>query len=319
MKTINSVLGPISSENLGYTLMHEHILNADWSMRQAFSDWVVVDEFIDLAVKEIEMAKKIGIKTIVDCTPINLGRDMKIIHEVANRTGIQIIAATGYFHTEEQWLYKRSADTLAKYLLKDIEEGMEGTGIKPGILKCATDKLGITEINKNMLLATAKASKVSGLPIYTHSTYKNKAGEQQLELFLREGLDPQKIVIGHVGDTNDVDYIEKLIKMGCYVGLDRFGDDFAMDKNSLEDRVKTAVKLIEKGYVDQLIISHDHVVFVDIEENEWVKMRGIDVNNLPLDYCYINNKALPLFRKYGVSESDIHKMLYSNPSRYFGK
>jgi len=241
------------------------------------------------------------------------------MHEVSKRSGIQLIAATGFFFTEEQWLFKRSADTLAKYMLRDINEGMEGTDIKPGIIKCATDMLGVTEINRNILLASAKASKISGIPIYTHSTYKNRAGEQQLDLFLKEGVDPQKVVIGHVGDTNDIDYIEGLLKKGCYVGLDRFGNTLAMEYNPPEERVKTAVKLIEKGYIDQLILSHDHVVYVDIRENEWSQMKGIDVNNLPLDFCYISKNILPLFRKYGVTEGDIKKMLYGNPRKYFEK
>ena len=100
MAKINGVLGPIDTADLGFTLMHEHVLVANWSMRQAFSDWIDARAVADRATEELGAARELGVRTIVDLTGINMGRDIHVIREVAERSGVQIVAATGFYWTE---------------------------------------------------------------------------------------------------------------------------------------------------------------------------------------------------------------------------
>lgn len=136
-KLIHTVNGLIPVEQLGVTLMHEHILQANWSMRQSFPQWFCYDEFIDYAAEDVRRTKELGVCTLVEQTPVCLGRDIHAMKEVADRTGMQVIASTGFFHTENQWLYGRSTGSILKYLMLDIEEGIQGTDIHPGLIKCA--------------------------------------------------------------------------------------------------------------------------------------------------------------------------------------
>lgn len=313
-KLINSVNGKISTDCLGQTLMHEHILQANWSMRHSYKEWFNYEEFLERAVEDVRRTVDIGVKTIVEQTPVCLGRDIHAIKDVADRTGMQIIAATGFFHTENQWTYNRSAESFLKYIMIDINEGIEDTEIRPGLIKCGTGKAGITAINGTVLAAHAMAAKESGLPISTHSEYTNRSAVGQLDIFDKYGLDPKKILIGHSGDTNNIEYLEELLKRGCYIGLDRFGDS---DKNPLEDRVNTLMTLCDRGWIDQLIISQDYVSFVDLGPFEWSSVRNTDPDDVDYNYRYIHRFALPLLRSKGFSEKNIDQLLVGNPRKYF--
>lgn len=315
-KYINTVTGKLSVDKLGTTLMHEHILQANWSMRQSYKEWFNYEEFLEYASEDVRRTVEIGVQTLVEQTPVCLGRDIHAIKEVAERTGMQIIAATGFFHTESQWMYGRSIESILKYLMIDIEEGIQGTGILPGIIKCATDKAGVTEINSILLEAHAIAAQESGLPIGTHSWYKNESGLKQIKMFDSYGLNPKKIVIGHCGDTNNIEYLEEILNYGCYIGLDRFGDNA---KNPLEDRVNTLITLCERGWMNQLMISHDYVSFVDIGDFEWCNVRNTDPDDAEYNYRYIHRFVLPLLREKGFSEANIHSLLVENPRAFFAQ
>lgn len=315
-KQIHTVNGLLEVEQLGVTLMHEHVLQANWSMRQSFPDWFCYDEFIEYAVEDVRRTKEIGVCTLVEQTPVCLGRDINAMKDVADRTGMQIIASTGFFHTENQWLYGRSAGSILRYLMIDIEEGIQGTDIHPGLIKCATDTAGVTEINQRLLKAHADAARRSGLPIGTHSYYGNRSGIAQMEIFEKFGLNPRKILIGHCGDTNDIGYLEELLRHGCCIGLDRFGDNA---KNSLEDRVNTLVELCDRGYMDQLMISHDYVSFVDIGDFEWRNVRGTDPDDAQYNHRYIHRYVLPLLREKGFAQTEIDRLLVENPRRFFAE
>ncbi|MEG0688187.1 MAG: hypothetical protein RR466_05825 [Hungatella sp.] len=313
-KSINSVHGKLNVNCLGSTLMHEHIISVNWNMRQCYEKWFNYDEFIEYAVKDVMLAKDAGIKTLVDVTPVCLGRDIRAVAEVAQRTGMQIIAATGFFHTEQQWMFNRSIDSFLKYMMIDIEEGIDGTAIHPGVIKCCTDLQGLTPINKALLTASAIAAQKSGLPISTHASWQNKSGLMQLKLLTRHQINPSGILIGHCGDTNDISYLEELLRYGCYIGLDRFGDNA---KNPLENRVDTMLRLCDKGYINQIMVSHDHVCYVDIGNNEWCSTRNTEPTDYTYNFSYFNTYVIPLLKEHGFQQHDIDQILVENPRRYF--
>jgi len=197
---INGVLGPIETRDLGFTLMHEHILVANWAMRHCFPGYVDQEKLIRDAIGEMGSLKQRGVRTMVDLTAINLGRDIRVIREVAEKTGMQLIAATGFYWTEEPWMDAWDAEALAEYLIREVREGIEGTDTRAGILKCATDRLGVTPFNKKLLQATARAHRLTGVPISTHTAVSNQSGLAQQDVFEECGVDLGRVVIGHCGD-----------------------------------------------------------------------------------------------------------------------
>lgn len=315
-KQVNGVLGLIDIDDLGFTLMHEHFLVADWSLRHAFSDWVVREEILDIAVRLSLKAKKAGVKTIVDMTPINLGRDVELIKEIAEKSQIQVIASTGLYYTEDPWLIDKDINVLINLFTRDITEGMEGTNIKAGMLKCATDILGITDVNRKLLRATALAGKATNTQIYTHTIAATRSGLMQQDIFENEGMNLEKVIIGHCGDTDDLDYLEAILSRGSYIGLDRFGSDFIYP---FENRINTLLELCKRGWTEKIIISQDMPCYYDWGQNEWQKMKKIDINALPVDFCYISNNVLPVLLERGITREQIRIITVDNPRRFLGQ
>ena len=154
-----------------------------------------------------------------------LGRDIRFIERVAREAGLQTVACTGIYTYEHLPLFwqSRSADVMAAAFVHDFEHGIQGTDIKPGFLKCAADEPGVTENVEKIHRACARASNQTGAPIMAHSRPASNTGPRQVEILLEEGVPPEKIQIAHTGDTDDLDYIERLLETGVWIGLDRFG------------------------------------------------------------------------------------------------
>ncbi len=313
-RLINTALGPVSTADLGQTLTHEHVVSANWNMRMCYKQWFDRDEFLAYAAEDLRRTRLVGVSTLVDVTPVCLGRDTGIVKEVARRTGMQIVCATGFFFTENQWMYNRSTESFLRCLMHDIQEGMDGTDVLPGIIKCCTDAMGVTPINERILTASAIAAKESGLPVATHATYRNDSARRQLDILEKHGVPLDRVVIGHSGDTNDVGYLEAILHRGCYVGLDRFGDEA---KNSLENRVSTLMALCERGWLNRILISHDYVSFVDLGPFEWRFQREKDPDDAVYNSRYIHRYALPLLRTKGFPEESIRQLLIGNPRAFF--
>ncbi len=314
MKRINGALGKLSTDQLGQTLMHEHVVSANWNMRMSYNEWFDPEEFLAYAEEDLKRTMSVGVSTLVDVTTVCLGRDTKLVCELARRTGMQIVCATGFFFTENQWMYRRSVDSFLRLLMKDIEEGLDGTGALPGLIKCCTDRAGMTEINERLITASAMAAKRSGLPVSTHATHLNDSAQRQLDVLEKHGVSMDRVVIGHCGDSNDIAHLEEILRRGCYIGLDRFGDEA---KNSLENRVTTLMELCSRGWIERLMISHDYVSFVDIGPYEWRFKRETDPDDEQYNSRFIHRYALPLLRRRGFSEEDIDRLLVKNPRAYF--
>jgi len=309
MAKINSVLGSVDTADLGFTLMHEHILVANWSMRQAFSDWVDLDTLIEDAVQEVSLAKQSGVQTIVDCTPLNLGRDINLIREVAARTGMQIIAATGLYWFDEPWLGGWEVDRVVEFLIRDIEYGIQGTDSKAGIIKAATGDLGVTPINRKTLQVAARLHLATSVPITTHTSAAHRTGLEQQDVFEEEGVDLRRVVIGHCGDTDDLEYLENLLRRGSFIGMDRFGLEMILPT---EKRIGTIAELCRRGWADRMVLSHDYRCLMD-----WYP-RGANRAFAPRwQLRHIPDDVIPLLRQAGVDERQINAMTVKNPARVF--
>jgi len=311
MATIQSVTGPIDTSDLGFTLMHEHIMIASWSMRKSFADWVDVDAVKDRAVAELQAVGALGVSTVVDLTPINIGRDIHVIREVAERAEIQIIAATGLYYTEEPWLEAWPPEKIVEWLIRDLTDGIQGTSSRAGIVKCATNHAGVTPVNKKLLQVAAQLHRATGVPISTHTAVENRSGLSQQDVFLEEGVDLSRVVIGHCGDTEDLAYLEEILKRGSTIGMDRFGIDMILPT---EQRVATIAALCERGHARQLVLSHDACCHIDFFPGGPELLAAAAPN---WNFRHVPQDVVPALRKAGVAEADLVAMTTDNPRRIF--
>jgi phosphotriesterase-related protein len=222
MATIETVTGPLDTARLGFTLSHEHVVVTSAGIPHVFPEFVDRAGSIELAVQELGQAYAGGLRTIVDVTTFDLGRDVRLLAEVSRRSGVQIVCATGTWRDIPRAFWNESPDTIARLYLREIEEGIEGTGIKAGIIKVANDVEGVTPEGEIVLRAAARAHRATGAPISTHTWAPGRVGEQQARIFEDEGVDLGRVYIGHSNDTTDLGYLEGLLRRGAWLGLDRF-------------------------------------------------------------------------------------------------
>ncbi|MDQ7823596.1 MAG: phosphotriesterase [Candidatus Eremiobacteraeota bacterium] len=309
MKKINSVCGEISTDDLGFTLMHEHVMVIDSFMRYSFPDWFARDGFIRKVVNELSEARQKGVRTIVDATPINLGRDISVIKEASEKSGVQIIASTGFYWYDEPWMDGWGIEALMEKLLREINHGIQGTDIKPGVIKAATDFPGMTPVNFKLLKTSARLARATDLPLITHSCPSRMTGLMQQDVFLAEKVDPARVVIGHSGDTDDIEYLEAILKRGSYVGLDRFGLDMVLP---VEKRIATVIELVKRGHTDKILLSHDYCCYID-----WTPEFCFKEGAEHWSYTYLPAQIIPEMKKRGISDEAIRIMTVENPKRIF--
>ncbi|HEY6598894.1 MAG TPA: hypothetical protein VIZ30_06260, partial [Pseudomonadales bacterium] len=257
MPQVETARGPIETAKLGKVLMHEHVFIISTEIAQNYpEDWGDEDVRLADAVKRLNELKAAGIDTILDPTALGLGRYIPRIKRVADRIGLNIVVATGLytFDVLPHYFNGRGDDIMTGMFVRDIREGIADTGIKAGVIKCATDAPGVTPGVERVLRCCARAHRETGVPITTHTHAATKRGLEQQKIFKEEGVDLSRVVIGHCGDSDDISYLEEIMANGSFIGMDRFGIDVLLPT---ERRVETVAKLCRRGYADRMVLSHD--------------------------------------------------------------
>jgi phosphotriesterase-related protein len=316
MATVETALGPVETTDLGRVLMHEHVFVLSVEIQQNYpEEWGDEDERVSDAVRRLTELKEAGIDTILDPTAIGLGRYIPRIKSIAEQIDLNIIVATGLYTFNELPHYylnrpvENGVDPMTVHVVHDIEEGIADTGIRAGVIKCATDRPGLTEDVERTLRACARAHRQTGCPITTHTSAAERRGLDQQKIFKEEGVDLTRVVIGHCGDTDDLDYLQALLDEGSILGMDRFGIDGLL---STEKRIATVAALCQRGYTDQLVLSHDASCYID-----WIAGE-IPLGAMPhWHYLHISQDVIPALLESGVSEQQIDTMLVDVPKRYF--
>lgn len=318
---IDTVRGPVATGDLGVVLMHEHVFVLSPEIIANYPEgWGDEAAREADAVGKLNALAAIGVDTIVDPTVIGLGRYIPRIQRVAAQTDLQIVVATGvytyndvpmYFHFTGPGTALDGPETMTDLFVRDITEGIAGTGVKAAILKCATDEPGLTPGVERVLRAVAQAHRQTGVPITTHTHAATRRGLEQQRVFAEEGVDLRRVIIGHSGDTTDVGYLEELIAAGSYLGMDRFGLDNVL---SFEDRVDTVARMCERGYADKMVLSHDASCYID-----WLPEAALPFALPNWHYLHIHNDVLPALRQRGVTEDQISTMLVDNPRAIFSR
>jgi phosphotriesterase-related protein len=311
MPNVETLRGPVDTSTLGFTLMHEHVFVLSEGVNESFpSLWNEEQQTADARAQLGEMVDA-GVRTIVDLTVLGLGRNVPRVQRVVADIRLNVIAATGLYTYDElpRHFQMRDENYIADLFVRDITEGIQGTKVKAAILKCATDEPGVTPGVEKVLRAVARAHRRTGVPISTHTHPATKRGLEQQKIFEEEGVDLSRVVIGHSGDSEDIGYLQELLKRGSYIGMDRFGIDIYLPT---EKRVAVIAKLCELGYADRMVLSHDASCYID-----WFPMEAIRGTVPNWHFRHISQDALPALRDAGVSEEQIELMTAGNPRRIF--
>ena len=310
MPTVNTVSGPIDTADLGFTLMHEHIIVESPGVKENFP---ILDRQAEIqkAVGKLKDVMARGVKTLVDLTPGDW-RDIPLVKEVVAGSGMQVIVATGIYWEVPQHFRAttgRSVDYIAELFIRDIRDGIMDTGVRAGIIKCATDEPGVTPDVERILQAAARAHRATGVPISTHTHPASEVGLKQQDVFESEGVDLSRVVIGHSGDSEDIAYLRKLCDRGSYIGMDRFGIDVFLPT---ANRVATIAKMCELGYAEKMVLSHDASCYFG-----WVDppLREKLVPNW--HFNHIPDDVIPALEQSGVSGEQVRTMTVDNPRRIF--
>jgi phosphotriesterase-related protein len=324
MATVETVRGPVDTANLGPTYMHEHIFVLDADVQVNYpAEWGSEDDRVADAVGKLRALAAQGIRSIADPTVVGLGRYIPRIQRIAEQVPeLNIIAATGCYTYDQVpffFYYRGPAlsaalgtevpDPMVDLFVSDITEGIARTGVKAAFLKCAVDHQGMTHGVARVMRAVARAHRQTGAPITVHTHPGSQTGLAVQELLcVEEGVDPTRVVLGHSGDSDDVDHLSALADDGFILGMDRFGINV---ETTFEVRADTLIEMCNRGYADRMVLAHDASCYLD-----W-----IDPNVLALmtqwNYLHIHNDVLPYIRERGVTEAQIETMLVDVPRRYF--
>lgn len=320
---VQTVLGPIDASELGFTLPHEHIQVSSAGFLQSWPEYFGGrEQLVNKAVEKLKEAKAEGVDTVVDVTPADIGRDVRLLEEVSRKSGVHIITSTGHWLVPSLSMQSRTAEELTRFFMLEIERGIDGTGIKPGVIKVATDQPGLNPFLENTLRAAARAGIASGLPIMAHTHSEGRIGEQQAAIFEEEGLSPDRVCLSHSDDIDDVEYLAGLAKRGYVLGMDHltWGTELAVASGIMgslpwQKRVENIKALIDAGYVEKLFISNDW--YFDISMTPTGFMAGKEQTN-PDGILFSSRKVIPHLKELGVTDQQIKTITVENPKRFFG-
>ena len=307
--TVETALGPIPTAELGPTLMHEHIVTRSPGVQENWPHLWDRPEILKIAERKMTDLHGRGIRTIVDLTTVDLGRDIGLILDVARRSRVHVIVATGVWWMPQRYFNVHGVDHVAELFVRDITQGIGESGVKAAIIKCATDTAGVTPVIENILRASARAQKATGVPISTHTWAAGRVGETQQAIFAQEGVDLSRVIIGHSGDSDDLKYLRGLMERGSTIGMDRFGLENFLPTAK---RVEVLARLCAEGYAGKMVLSHDANCWSDMLSEESKRRTRPQWH-----YNHISDDILPALRKAGVSEEQVDQMLVHNPRAIF--
>lgn len=316
-RTVPTFRGPVAADELGTTLLHEHIFvgHQELDLNLPHPEWDE-DAAVERAVAGLEHLYGLGVRTVVDLTVPGLGRDVARVRRVADRSPVHLVASTGYytadvlppfFATHGPGRLVGGADPLVGLFLRDIREGIAGTGVRAGMLKVMSDAGGITADVERVFRAAATAHHETGVPVTTHSHAPSRGGLAQQDLFTRLGVPLDRVVIGHAGDSTDLDYLRRIADAGSYLGFDRFGMEHVAPD---DQRLRTLLTLLAEGYAERIVLSHDAAFFSRVTPPSW-RARATPHWHM----AHIATWLLPRLRASGVTDRDIRTMMVDNPRR----
>lgn len=298
---IRTVRGDISPECMGITMSHEHLC-VDLSKVRNNTDSTFGYE--SEVIEEVEKAKSYGVKSFVEVSCNDMGRNVLELKKIAEACDIHIVASTGFYLQEyhPEWIKEKTAEEIAQLFIHELTVGMDATDIKAGVIGEVASSEVMSHDERKVLQAAAIAAKEVGCAVTTHCQM-GKLGFEHAELFLHAGMHPEKVILGHIDLSNDVSYMLSLLEKGFNLGFDTIGKE-----NYLSDakRADTLCTLLEKGYGKQIVLSQD------------ISRRSYFSNQAHRHgYTTVMKTFLPRLLERGVDQQAIDELLTKNPQRIF--
>lgn len=313
---IPTLTGSVSENELGRVLMHEHVFVLNAELMINYPEMFPEDEMVRRAVAVLREVRETGIDTFVDLSVMGTGRNVPVLRRIAEQVDLNILVATGWYTYHEAPVFAQlngpgrlfdGPDPLAEMFVRDIRHGISRTGVRAAVLKCSADTYGMTDGVMNIMQAVADAHLETGAPIFTHSDPSNETGPAQLDYFESRGIDLRGVVVGHCGDTDEIDRLRRMADRGAVLGMDRFGLEATLPYKA---RIETVAAMCKLGYADRMVISTDSSVFSMNFPDQHRRER------LPLwDARAVMPRVVADLRASGVGEDDIDQMLRRNPAR----
>lgn len=313
MGKVNTVLGPIATEELGITSLHEHIgygmpgcdLDTQW--------WKQPEVAFETTVEQLRKFYEHGGRTFVDCTGICNGRDAEYFQVLSRKTGVNIVAVTGFVggDTALPYFREKPVEYLTDLFVHEVTVGIAGTSAKAGAIKVGVSRGGkMSELDKVIYRAAARAAVKTGAPIITHLCIDP---ETALQIFDEEGLSIDRVLMGHADDGSylDEDRDTMLAERGAYVGFDTIGYDSEVENapywaRPRQDRVDHFMRFLDKGFLERTVIAAD----ANCCALGWPGLKGHTVN-------YLFEEFIPDLKRMGVGDdATLKQLLVDTPARF---
>ncbi len=301
--TVMTVLGEIAPEQMGNTLTHDHLLLDAWGLRNLYE--VILDDE-ELAIQELAAFAAAGGGTVCDPTNIGLGRDPEALARLSRATGVNIVMGAGWYRevVYPDYIATTSTEELARFLVREILEGVDGTGIRPGFIgEIGTERGQISPAQERVFRAAARAHVRTGIPILTHTTHWGELAIEQLDLLAEEGVPADAVIVSHLGDRRTIDSLLPIAERGAWLNVDNLA--FVAGYAPLSFRADNVAELCRRGLAGQVMLSNDIC-----ELGQLHAYGGVGYDNVITNF-------VPMLRERGVSDEDIHRMTVESPGRAF--
>ena len=300
---VQTVLGPVAPGDLGFTLPHEHTKCSLWWIENRWDYWELIGDEPRIN-EELAAYQALGGGTLVDVTPIGIGRDLTRLARLSQATGLHIVAGAGWYrqayYPAEARIDRRSIDDLADEIVQEFVGGP----VRPGIIgEIGTDKPWVTAQEERVFRAAARAALRTGASVTTHAV-QSDVGLAQLTILEDEGLDPARIVIGHCDSHPRIEHWREIVRRGAHVEADFLGMSFTPLERAGEPKVVDLIStLLNEGFEKQILLSQDVC-----HDSQLASYGGNG-------YTYLQKSFLPRLVEAGVNAATIKTITVENPAR----
>lgn len=318
MNTVQTVTGSIGTDKLGSVLMHEHIFSSSMGVALSYPQ-LYRDGTYEKIEKDLNNMKANGIDTVVDATPVGLGRDVSGLKWASEKTGVNIIATTGWWGMEPPYAGPIPEEKWAQAFIDDINIGCDRTDIKAGILKASMDKEGPTPWNIKAHHAVGMAQIETGKKIMLHTYCPMETPRHQLKLLKEVGVDMKNVSVGHIPETTDMDFVKWIYDQGVWLGIDRLPiitlpGEYAV---ATETRIKFIKQMIDEGMGDRMLFSHDIFSMSTLFDYQPADIHEYIAKTCPEGFLFIKNSVFGKIADMGIDYDYLWNLTIENPKKFF--
>jgi phosphotriesterase-related protein len=300
--SVATVTGEVPVRDLGMVLMHEHVLvdfiGADKVSRSRYN----ADEVVRVALPHLREARELGCRTLVECTPAFLGRNVAVLQRLSEQSGLRIISNTGYYGAAGDkhlpaHAFKESAQEIAQRWINEQRRGIDGTDILPGFMKIGVDRGNLSDVDRKIVEAAGLAHKATGLPIASH-TADGVSAHQELDLLQSQGVALDAFIWVHAHNEGDDGQLKRAAERGAWVEFDGLGP------NSVDRHVQLVKMMADAGHLGRVLVSHD-AGWYHVGEEGGGSFR-------PFDTMF--RRFAPAIRE-ALNDDAVNQLLVANPAR----